>query len=110
MFAVSAPAAPSLATPQAPSAPGQNPVVLQLIPAHGLCEASVLRLLARSGVRVQRRSWGPACTPGGAPTLRLCLHPAPHTVLQHATRLLHERTGAQVGYLPASSMDWASIA
>lgn len=72
---------------------------LRLLPGAALNEAEVLRLLARSGVAVQRRAWGPA--EAGAPTLLLVTAPAPDAVAARAAALLQERTGAQVRRLPA---------
>lgn len=49
---------------------------LRLLPGTALNEAEALRLLARAGLSVQRRAWGPAPEGGAAPTLLLLTAPA----------------------------------
>jgi homoserine dehydrogenase len=69
---------------------------LRLLPGTALCEAQVLRALAREGLAVQRRAWGPAQAPGGAPTLALLTAPAPDGVAARAAERLQQHTGALV--------------
>ena len=69
---------------------------LRLLPGTALNEAEALRLLARAGLSVQRRAWGPAPEGGAAPTLLLLTAPAPDAVAAHAAARLRERTGAVV--------------
>ena len=69
---------------------------LGLLPDRALNEAEVLHLLARAGLTVQRRAWGPAPAPGGAPSLLLLTAPAPDAVAASAADRLRERTGAEV--------------
>lgn len=98
MFAVSESAQPNLAAhrpaPLASAVPGCQ--MLEVVAAKALCEANVLRLLTRTGLAVQRRCWGPANVPGGAPVLWLWLHPTPQDLLAQAAGMLHQHTGAKV--------------
>ncbi|WP_367066897.1 homoserine dehydrogenase [Oryzisolibacter sp. LB2S] len=68
--------------------------LLRLLPGAALNEAEVLRLLARAGVTLRRRAWGPAHA--GAPTLLLLTAPVPDAVAARAAELLQARCGAQV--------------
>ncbi|MBS0293264.1 MAG: homoserine dehydrogenase, partial [Proteobacteria bacterium] len=79
--------------------------LLRLLPGAALNEAEVLRLLARAGITVQRRAWGPAHA--GAPTLLLLTAPVPDAVAARAAALLHERTGARVRRLRVEHFDAA---
>ena len=69
---------------------------LRLLPGAALCEAEVVRQLARDGIAVLRRAWGPADTQGGAPVLLLLTAPVPDAVAARAAERLQQRTGATV--------------
>ena len=86
------------ATPpaQLPMAQVRTRHFLRLLPGQALNEAEVLRLLARAGLAVQRRAWGPAPTAGGAPSLLLITAPATDAVAAGATERLRACTGAEV--------------
>ena len=89
------------AMPAAGAAGGCPCHVLQLLPGTALCEAEVVRQLAREGLAVLRRSWGPAREAGGAPTLLLLTAPAPEALAERAAERLRQRTGATVRRLHA---------
>lgn len=72
------------------------PHFLRLVPGAALCEADAVRQLARAGLAVRRRAWGPAQAGGGAPALLLVTAPAPDALAARAARQLQERTGATV--------------
>ena len=86
------------ATPpaQLPMAQVRTRHFLRLLPGQALNEAEVLRLLARAGLAVQRRAWGPAPAAGGAPSLLLITAPATDAVAAGATERLRACTGAEV--------------
>jgi hypothetical protein len=89
---------PQLASPAPVLAPAAAPApwLLRLIPGQALCEASVLRQLARAGLAVRRRHWAAATAPGNAPELVLQLGAATEAQARHAAQQLRQRTGAQV--------------
>ena len=59
-------------------------------------EAQALRLLARTGVRVERRAWGPAEAAGASPSLLLLTAPVPDGLAAQAAERLQAHTGARV--------------
>lgn len=71
--------------------------MLRIVPRAGLCEAAVLRRLARAGVQVQRRMW---CHAGdgnaGVPCLVVLTVPVADGVAQAAAHALAEHVQADV--------------
>ena len=73
--------------------------LLRIVPRTGLCEASVVRLLADSGIQVQRRAWCAGESDACAPSLLVLTKQAPDALAQSAVQLLQERTHATVHHL-----------
>ena len=70
--------------------------LLRVVSDSGLCEASVVRLLEKAGVPVQRRKWVHSDEAGAAPALAVLTAPVTDAVAAHAAQLLQQGTGAQV--------------
>lgn len=79
-----------------PMAQAKTAHLLRLLPGAALCEATVVRLLAREGLAVQRRAWAPATGPAESPELLLLTAPASETVAARGAESLRGRTGTEV--------------
>ncbi|SDM10900.1 homoserine dehydrogenase [Oryzisolibacter propanilivorax] len=94
-------AEPALTTaPQPSPLPSAWPVsgghLLRLRSERALCEATVVRLLARWGLAVQRRRWLAGGAVGSTPELLLLTAAAPAELAAAAALQLQQATGALV--------------
>ncbi len=87
--------------PRGATAPAQAvPQLWHLRASRGLCEATAVRLLARSGLRVVQRAWMAGAEGCGAPELLLVTAAAPEVLVQAALAGLRSATGAAVHCRP----------
>ena len=70
--------------------------LLRIVPDAGLCEATVLRQLAKAGLSVQRRQWSHAECEAGMPCLLVLTAPASDAAAANAAQQLQAVTGASV--------------